>query len=228
MEGVAFNPKVPDTLYLAMSSIANGMTDGQDDIDLTQNYCGIVYRMTMAAPWNVNRIDPAIIGAIHIFDQYECDINNLAGPDNLLVLDDGRCWSARTQESMRTTWFGCGGGQQRPGEQRKHHRQRGKGYQHIFGQHHAMEAINTKQRSAASIWPHLHGDCFGEHHGAGEMTSMWVWNGIESSGEQYDRTFHSNPAAMSLKLHSTNGTISTLMLATPPFSQQQARTWSLA
>ena len=84
MEGVAFNPKVPDTLYLAMSSIANGMTDGQDDIDLTQDYCGIVYRMTMAAPWNVNRIDPAIIGGPYTSsDQYECDINNLAGPGQL-------------------------------------------------------------------------------------------------------------------------------------------------
>ena len=29
--------------------------------------------------------------------------------------------------------------------------------------------------------------------GAGEMTSMWVWNGIESSGEQYDRTFSLKP-----------------------------------
>ena len=91
MEGVAFNPKVPDTLYLAMSSVANGMTDGQDDIDLTPNECGIVYRMTMESNWNVNRIEPVIIGGPYTAsDAYECDINNLAGPDNLLVLDDGR------------------------------------------------------------------------------------------------------------------------------------------
>ena len=91
MEGVAFNPNVPDTLYLAMSSIANAMTDNQGDIDLTQNYCGIVYRMTMNTQWNVNRIDPAIVGGPYTASNaYECDINNLAGPDNLLVLDDGR------------------------------------------------------------------------------------------------------------------------------------------
>ena len=48
MEGVAFNPNAPEHLYLAMSRIESAMTDGQDDIDVTQNSCGIVYRMTVA------------------------------------------------------------------------------------------------------------------------------------------------------------------------------------
>ena len=91
MEGVAFNPEVPNVLYLAMSSISNAMTDAQGDIDLTENSCGIVYRMTMNTTWNVNRIDPAIVGGPYTSSaQFQCDIDNLAGADNLLVLNDGR------------------------------------------------------------------------------------------------------------------------------------------
>lgn len=91
MEGVAFNPEADNVLYLAMSSISNAMTDAQGDIDLTENSCGIVYRMTMNATWNVNRIDPAIVGGPYTSSaQFQCDIDNLAGPDNLLVLNDGR------------------------------------------------------------------------------------------------------------------------------------------
>ncbi|DAC11620.1 MAG TPA: DUF839 domain-containing protein [Candidatus Poseidoniales archaeon] len=91
MEGVAFNPEAGNVLYLAMSSISNAMTDAQGDIDLTENSCGIVYRMTMNTTWNVNRIDPAIVGGPYTSSaQFQCDIDNLAGPDNLLVLNDGR------------------------------------------------------------------------------------------------------------------------------------------
>ena len=91
MEGVAFNPNVPEHLYLAMSRIESAMSDGQGDIDVSENSCGIVYRMTMSEQWNVNRIVPVISGGpYNPSAQYACDVNNLAGPDNLLVLDDGR------------------------------------------------------------------------------------------------------------------------------------------
>ncbi|HIF16175.1 MAG TPA: DUF839 domain-containing protein [Candidatus Poseidoniales archaeon] len=91
MEGVGFNPNAPDYLYLAMSDIRNDMSDGQGDIDVTQNRCGIVYRMTLDDEWNVDRIEPVISGGPYTSSAtYECDVNNLAGPDNLLVLDDGR------------------------------------------------------------------------------------------------------------------------------------------
>jgi PGF-CTERM protein len=39
----------------------------------------------------VNRIEPVISGGPYTSSAtYECDVNNLAGPDNLAVLDDGR------------------------------------------------------------------------------------------------------------------------------------------
>jgi len=91
MEGVGFNPNAPDYLYLAMSVVGYDMSDGQGDIDVTQNYCGIVYRMTLDNEWNANRIEPVISGGPYTSSAtYECDVNHLAGPDNLVVLDDGR------------------------------------------------------------------------------------------------------------------------------------------
>ncbi len=91
MEGVGFNPNAPDYLYLAVSVVGYDMSDGQGDIDVTQNNCGIVYRMALNDEWNVNRIEPVISGGPYTSSAtYECDVNNLAGPDNLVVLDDGR------------------------------------------------------------------------------------------------------------------------------------------
>ncbi len=90
MEGVVYNPNAPDYAYLAMSNIDRAMTDGQGDIDVSSNYCGIVYRMPVLDDYDIGRIDPVIIGGPYTSSaQYECDINNLAGPDNLLVLNDG-------------------------------------------------------------------------------------------------------------------------------------------
>lgn len=46
--------------------------------------------MTMVDDWDINRIDPVIIGGPYTSSaQYECNNNNLAGPDNILVLNDG-------------------------------------------------------------------------------------------------------------------------------------------
>ena len=66
------------------------MTDGKGDIDVSDNFCGIVYRMPVLEDWDINRIDPVIIGGPYTSSaQYECNNNNLAGPDNILVLNDG-------------------------------------------------------------------------------------------------------------------------------------------
>ena len=191
MEGVAFNPKVPDTLYLAMSSIANGMTDGQDDIDLTQNYCGLVYQMTMTTPWNVNRIDPAIVGGPYTAsDRYECDINNLAGPDNLLVLDDGRVLvgedTGKHEYNMVWLW------QQATSAVESN--------ENITIN--AISAVTTPTDSASPWGYEFQAEVrelqpeftytaiiLVETMDAGEMQSMWLWNDIASSGEQYNRTF---------------------------------------
>ena len=195
MEGVAFNPKVPDTLYLAMSSIANAMTDGQGDIDLTQNYCGIVYRMTMSNQWNVNRIDPAIIGGPYTAsDDYECDINNLAGPDNLLVLDDGRVLvgedTGKHENNMVWLWQDVDSTV-------------------ITNENitvNTIAATNTPSDNA-SPWTYEYQAEVRELQPSqtytaiilvksmddGEVNAMWWWNDINSNGEQYNRTFSIEP-----------------------------------
>lgn len=195
MEGVAFNPKVPDTLYLAMSSIANAMTDGQGDIDLTQNYCGIVYQMTMSTQWNVNRIDPAIIGGPYTAsDDYECDINNLAGPDNLLVLDDGRVLvgedTGKHENNMVWLWQDVDSTVVRN--------------ENITVN--TIAATNTPSDNT-SPWTYEYQAEVrelqpGQTYTAiilvksmddGEVNAMWWWNDINSNGEQYNRTFSIEP-----------------------------------
>ena len=90
MEGVVFNQNAPEYVYMAMSNIDRAMTDGQGDIDVSDNFCGIVYRMPVLEDWDINRIDPVIIGGPYTSSaQYDCNNNNLAGPDNILVLNDG-------------------------------------------------------------------------------------------------------------------------------------------
>ena len=88
MEGVVFNPEAPGYLYLAMSDVRYDMSDGEDDIRLSENRCGVVYRMPVEDGWGVSRIEPVIAGGP--YSSGECDVNNMAGPDNLAVLDDGR------------------------------------------------------------------------------------------------------------------------------------------
>ncbi|HIG38871.1 MAG TPA: DUF839 domain-containing protein [Candidatus Poseidoniales archaeon] len=92
MEGVVFNPDAPGYLYLAMSDVRYDMSDGQGDIDVSENRCGIVYRMPVEPGWGVSRIEPAIVGGTYssAASTDQCDANRIAGPDNLAVLNDGR------------------------------------------------------------------------------------------------------------------------------------------
>ena len=191
MEGVAFNPNAPEHLYLAMSRIESAMTDGQDDIDVTQNSCGIVYRMTVAEGWNVNRIDPVLSGGPYMSTaQYKCDVNNLAGPDNLLVLDDGRILV---------------------GEDTYHHESN---MVWLWGE--KIEASNIDENLTLnhvklinapigndSTWTYEYQTEVNDLQigltytafvtvkevGDEELKGFWLWNDIRTDGEQYDQTF---------------------------------------
>ena len=191
MEGVAFNPNAPEHLYLAMSRIESAMTDGQDDIDVTQNSCGIVYRMTVAEAWNINRIDPVLSGGPYMSTaQYKCDVNNLAGPDNLLVLDDGRVLV---------------------GEDTYHHESN---MVWLWGE--KIEASNVDENLTlnhvklvnaptgnGSTWTYEYQTEVNDLQigltytafmtvkevGDEDLKGFWLWNGIETNGEQFDQTF---------------------------------------
>ena len=79
-------------MYVAMSQVARGMSDSTGDIQLEENKCGAIYRLGLMHDFNVSRMEPVITGGT--YDGTEtlnrCDVNGIASPDNLIVLDDGR------------------------------------------------------------------------------------------------------------------------------------------
>lgn len=82
-------------VYFAIADMDNGMIDDEGDIQLSSRVkeCGGVYRMKLEAGYDVNRIEPVVMGATYrsSADGAErCDVNSLSQPDNVLVLDDGR------------------------------------------------------------------------------------------------------------------------------------------
>ena len=202
MEGVGFNPNAPDYLYLAMSGIDNAMTDGQGDIDVSDNLCGIVYRMTMNDLWNVNRIHPAIIGGPYISsNQYECDINNLAGPDNLVVLDDGSVLvgedTRRHENNMVWLW-------------REYVPPVIEVDEEVQLNH--LRATNTPEDLDAA-WTYEYqaevkdlaqdmtytAIIVAKNKSSGEWNGIWWWEDIQSSGEQYDLMLSMNRGCYSIE-----------------------------
>ncbi|PKI13984.1 PhoX family protein [Colwellia sp. 12G3] len=100
MEGVVINydgvasGAVP-FMYVAMSSVGKGMVDSEGDIQLDSSaYCGAVYRFGVQTDFNVNRMEPVVVGGAYNADGDEngnkCDVNAISNPDNLAVMDDGR------------------------------------------------------------------------------------------------------------------------------------------
>ena len=96
MEGVNINYEgakdgsVP-YMYMAMSSIGKTMSDGEGDIDLKQNKCGVVYEMKLDADFNVNKMVPVVAG--HGYNKEakpnRCPVDSVSNPDNLFVRADG-------------------------------------------------------------------------------------------------------------------------------------------
>jgi len=100
MEGVVINydgvasGTVP-YMYVAMSSVGKGMVDEEGDIQLDSSaYCGAVYRFGVQTDFNVNRMEPVVVGGAYNADGdadgNKCDVNGISNPDNLAVMDDGR------------------------------------------------------------------------------------------------------------------------------------------
>ena len=96
MEGIAINHagalsgKIP-YMYAAMSTIDKGMSDAEGDIQLDENPCGIVYRFILDQQFNASRMEPLIVGGEYkrLDMGNQCSAENIANPDNLLVLDNG-------------------------------------------------------------------------------------------------------------------------------------------
>jgi len=79
-------------MYVAMAEVRNAMADTSGDIQVSENRCGIVYRFPLPADFNINRMEPIVVGGAYNGGSTadRCDSNAIAQPDNVAVLDDGR------------------------------------------------------------------------------------------------------------------------------------------
>lgn len=88
----------PVYMYMAIADFRKGMSDDRGDIQLddADAPCGLVYRMQFvknaAGLVDIERMTPALVGGPYHggLRKNTCDAGNLAGPDNLVVLADGR------------------------------------------------------------------------------------------------------------------------------------------
>ncbi len=97
MEGININyDGVKDRsvpfMYVAMAEVRGAMADTTGDIQVKENRCGAVYRFGLDANYNVDRMQPVIVGGAYngTSTTDKCDVNGVAQPDNIEVLDDGR------------------------------------------------------------------------------------------------------------------------------------------
>ena len=191
MEGVAFNANAPENLYLAMSNIGYGMSDGQGDIDVTQNSCGIVYRMSLKGEWDVKRIEPVISGGPYTSSaRNECDVNNLAGPDNLLVLNDGRVLIGEDTSKHESNMVWLWGEQSEPLERNE---------SLTMNSVHLVNAPLNKESSwnysyqaevnNLQVGSSYTAILFIKEVGYDDWKGLWWWENIAVDGEQYEHTF---------------------------------------
>ena len=93
MEGVALDA-ANGRLYIAMSEIGKGMSDGEGDIQLEENPCGIVYTAELSDTFDIGALQPLVVGGP--FDETavenECSLEGISNPDNVAVDARGRVW----------------------------------------------------------------------------------------------------------------------------------------
>jgi len=102
-EGVTYNAR-DKKLYVAMSEVRRGMTDGKGHINVTENKCGAVYELDVASANDSegNAIasevvattmkgivagSPAEYDATSPYAGYSCDKDGIASPDNVTFLE---------------------------------------------------------------------------------------------------------------------------------------------
>ena len=88
MEGVLADPE-GRYLYLAMSEVGHGMADGKGDIQVAENRCGIVYRLPLDGQFDVQAMQPWVVGGPYDDATRTCSTENIANPDNVLPMGNG-------------------------------------------------------------------------------------------------------------------------------------------
>ena len=95
MEGNTYNPD-HNSLYLAMSEVAKGMTDGDEldlggrnDVRVGKNACGAVYELMLDASYVATQMKGVVSGKPIEYPEgseyagNECDVDGIANPDNI-------------------------------------------------------------------------------------------------------------------------------------------------
>jgi len=97
MEGVMINHDAAASgtvpfMYLAMSEVSKGMSDGEGDVAVAENMCGVVYQMRLDEQFNVSRMVPVVAGSGYDSNNKPnaCSTAGVSNPDNVQVLPDGR------------------------------------------------------------------------------------------------------------------------------------------
>lgn len=95
IESIANEDVANAYVYIGIADLDNTMIDNEGDIQLSRRVkdCGGVYRMKLLDGYDVNRIEPVIMGGTYrdsLTGAARCDVNQLSQPDNVIVMDDGR------------------------------------------------------------------------------------------------------------------------------------------
>jgi secreted PhoX family phosphatase len=89
--------------YLSMSDITGAMVDGEGDISVDENRCGIVYTADIAEDFSISELRPLVIGGPFNAEggSNRCDVNNISNPDGLALDAQGRLWISEDTSNHR-------------------------------------------------------------------------------------------------------------------------------
>lgn len=112
MEGVAYDP-ASKRVYLAVTAIEKGMSDGQGDIQLPENKCGMVMMGELDDNFNITALKPAVVGGPYDANNkdYACNPDAIANPDNLFVDAKGNLWIGEDTSYHRNNFLWMWDGQ---------------------------------------------------------------------------------------------------------------------
>lgn len=90
-------------LYMSMSDITGAMTDGEGDISVDENRCGIVYTAELSDDFTMTEMRPLVVGGPFNPDgaPNRCDVNNISNPDGAALDAMGRLWIAEDSSNHR-------------------------------------------------------------------------------------------------------------------------------
>jgi len=111
MEGVAVD-EVNNRLYIAVSKIANGMSDQEGNIQLAENACGAVYMAELNDNYDISNLTAVVVGGPYdeTDEDNPCPVDAIANPDNLYVDANGVLWigedTSKHANNVLWTWDG--------------------------------------------------------------------------------------------------------------------------